>query len=330
MGTVVVTIHVDDIFGSSSSSKASKLFFQQLSEVFPDGIKLNEGKLLEYLGRQLDFSKKGTLVISMPRYVSDCLNGIRGVNRTPAEPNLFRVDTDSALLNDSEREEFHSMVAKLLYLAISFRHDLLVPVTFLCSRVQFPTKQDEKKLLRVRRYLNGTKDFKLHLCPTGSQVSVSIDASHQVWDDHRGHAGIVIMVGGAVVYARSMRQKVHSNSSTESEILAVSAKFSEALWVLQFMEDLPSSTDPNCHPPGPILLEQDNQSTIQLYEKGTAQRGKSKHIQARHFWIYSLIGDGTVRLVYVSTDKIVADIMTKALPYDIFMQHVKRLGFVQG
>jgi hypothetical protein len=53
-------------------------------------------------------------------------------------------------------------------------------------------------------------------------------------------------------------------------------------------------------------------------------------IQARHFWIYHLIDQGVVRLVYVSTDKIVADVLTKALSYDIFMQHVRKLGFVKG
>ena len=329
-GVVIIALHVDDIFGTASSDKASELFFQQLNKVFPDGIKLSQGDKLNYLGREIDFSKPGSMIVSMQKYVEDCTRGVSGVNKTPADLNLFRVDEKSELLTEDVKEEFHSTVAKLLYLAMAFRADISVAVSFLCSRVQSPTQQDMKKLLRVQRYLNSTKNYKQHLEPNGLQVSVSIDASHQAWDDLRGHSGIVLMIGGAVVYARSLRQKSHSNSSTETEILAVSQKFSEALWLLQFLEDLPLGAGEGVgSTPGPILLEQDNQSTIQLYEKGTAQRGKSKHIQARHFWIYHLIEQGVVRLVYVSTDKIVADVLTKALSYDIFMQHVKKLGFVK-
>ena len=93
-------------------------------------------------------------------------------------------------------------------------------------------------LLGVRNLRNFTQQLE----PKGEKVSVSVDASHQIWHDMRGHTEIAIGTGGAIVYARSLRQKIRSVSSTETEIVAVSQMFSEPLWFMQFLEDLPPSS----------------------------------------------------------------------------------------
>jgi hypothetical protein len=160
LGVIIVTIHVDDLFGIASSTKASEEFFSKLNSIFPDGIKLNDGDKLNYLGRELDFSESGVLIVSMPKHTEDCLQGVKGVAKTPADENLFKVDPKSELLTASEKEEFHTHVAKLLYLTIAMRYDLGVSVSFLTSRVQNPTKEDWSKLMRVKKYLNGTKKLK--------------------------------------------------------------------------------------------------------------------------------------------------------------------------
>ena len=50
---------------------------------------------------------------------------------TPAKGNLFDVDSESPLLEGEELDTFKSIVAKLLYVAISARLDMLLPVVFL-------------------------------------------------------------------------------------------------------------------------------------------------------------------------------------------------------
>ncbi len=44
-----------------------------------------------------------------------------------------------------EKEYFHSMVAKLLYLAKRVRPDTLTAISFLATRVREPTEQDLAK-----------------------------------------------------------------------------------------------------------------------------------------------------------------------------------------
>ena len=65
-----------------------------------------------------NFEQLGRVVISMEGFIKDLLDDcieIVGVSRTPADDNLFKIDLDSPLLKDKERERFHSLTAKLLY-----------------------------------------------------------------------------------------------------------------------------------------------------------------------------------------------------------------------
>jgi hypothetical protein len=75
---------------------------------------------------------------------------------TPAKKDLFEIDESSKRLPKVESEVFHSVVAKLLYVALRARPDILLPVSFLCTRVAISTTQDQLKLLRLLEYLNGT------------------------------------------------------------------------------------------------------------------------------------------------------------------------------
>ena len=77
----------------------------------------------------------------------------------PAKGNLFDVDGESPLLEGKEFETFQSRVAKLPYVAIRARLDMLLPVAFLCTRVTKSTKQDQMKLKRVLEYVKGRIDL---------------------------------------------------------------------------------------------------------------------------------------------------------------------------
>ena len=66
-----------------------------------------------------DFSVPGSVSIRMDGYTEDFLREYKvvGVAATPAKTGLFDIDATSQQLDDAGKEEFHSRVAKLLYLA---------------------------------------------------------------------------------------------------------------------------------------------------------------------------------------------------------------------
>ncbi len=62
---------------------------------------------------------------------------------SPAMGDLFTIPDGSELLDGEERDAFHTVVAKVLFIAKRVRPDLLAPVSFLSGRVQDPTKSDQ-------------------------------------------------------------------------------------------------------------------------------------------------------------------------------------------
>ena len=116
---------------------------------------------------------------------------------TPAPGHLLVSSKNDQLLNDTHREKFHSMVAKILYIAKRTHPDILLPVNFLCTRVQNPNMGDYLKLVRALRYLYGTGDDSLILTMNQAidekiSLHVYIDASYGVHDDQKSHSGMVI------------------------------------------------------------------------------------------------------------------------------------------
>jgi hypothetical protein len=92
------------------------------------------------------------------------------VKLLPGAKATFTVNEESVLLVEEERKGFHSMTAKLLYLAERARPDILKVVSFLCTRVQAATEEDQSKLACIIGYLKGTQDRTLLLWTQGQCV----------------------------------------------------------------------------------------------------------------------------------------------------------------
>ena len=85
---------------------------------------------------QLELREEGTMV-DMSFYVKQLLEGKNFTEApSPSTKRTFEVDKGSPLLSDKEKKNFHSTVAKLLFMAKRARPDLLTVVSFLCTRVQ--------------------------------------------------------------------------------------------------------------------------------------------------------------------------------------------------
>ena len=124
----------------------------------------------------------------MEGYVEDLLNasGVNSMAATPALENLFDTTKNPELLNDEDMENFHSLVAKLLYLSKRVRPDLLLVTNFLSTRVSCPTIGDMEKLNRALRYLHSTQDFGINIDVNSNlHVIAYVDASYAVHKDFK-------------------------------------------------------------------------------------------------------------------------------------------------
>ena len=136
--TIGVCFHVDDGLATSNSLTDLKKLEQELKSEYGENMTVQYGEQHEYLGMFLDVSSGKYCEMTMSKYIDDLVSdvGVDGERAadSPASTALFDTPT-SELLCEKDRELFHRHVARLLYLATRVRPDVLLAVTFLCSRV---------------------------------------------------------------------------------------------------------------------------------------------------------------------------------------------------
>jgi hypothetical protein len=123
---------------------------------------VTQGKEHVFLGMNISFHENGTTSIKMKEYIKEAIayfgEAITRFATTPAKKNLFEIDEDSGELSHDDRETFHSVVAKLLYVSKRGQLDIQLAIAFLCTRVSCSTEKDWLKLKRVLEYLQGMLD----------------------------------------------------------------------------------------------------------------------------------------------------------------------------
>jgi hypothetical protein len=311
---LTVAIYVDDLFCSCVDETQLEWLANVLTEEYKE-LSIHRGDMHSYLGHTLDFgSVPGKVKLTMEGYISDLLRlyNVRGTASTPATSTLFEIDGESTKLEDQLREDFHSCVAKLLYLAKRVRPDLLTAVSFLTTRVNEATEQDGEKLDRVLRYLNATPEMGMILDATKDLcVLAYVDASFAVHTDYKSRTGGVITLGKGAVWFNSSKQKLVSKSSTEAELIGLSDVLSQVIWTRDFLVS-------QGYDMRPAKVFQDNLSTMALAEKGGSTAQRTRHIGIRYFFVKDRIDSGEIMLEHLGTTEMIADMLTKPLQGDLF------------
>jgi len=146
----VVILDIPGVF-LQTDHRVIKTVVQRLKEVYGKiaPLTISTGKVHEYLGMEIDYSKKSKVTYSQYDYINEILfseskyKDMQGESPTPASPHLFQNDDEAAvLLPEDQADLFHHYVAQLLFLCKRARPDLPTAVAFLCTRVKAPKKHD--------------------------------------------------------------------------------------------------------------------------------------------------------------------------------------------
>jgi Reverse transcriptase (RNA-dependent DNA polymerase) len=310
-----IRYHVDDVKSSTVDSKVHDAFEVWLNDMYGSitPVKVHRGKVHDYLGMTFDYSQPGKVIVDMKEYVSNMLDEFsvkfqpEDTAPTPARNDLFAAGIGEAL-NTAEREEFHTFVAKGLFLCKRARPDIHPAIAVLCSRVKDPKRSDWDKLVHMMMYLNGTRDEVLTLSANNELVvKWWVDASFGVHPDLKSHTGAVMSLGTGAVVTLSRKQKLNTRSSTEAELVGADDAMTMVLWTKLFLEAQGYKVQKN-------VLYQDNKSAMLLEGNGKRSSGqRTRAINIRYFFITDQVEKGNVVVEYCPTDEMVGDFMTKPL-----------------
>jgi hypothetical protein len=306
--------HVDDLKISHVDSKVVDHVIDMLEDEFGKETPMNKsrGKVHDYLGMILDFSKSGEVTVDMVNYIktiiSEMPKDMKGTAKTPAPSHLFVVNDNPVPLSKEKADVFHRMVMQLLYLCQRGRPDVRTAISFLCRRTNAPDEDDYKKLARVMQYLQATLYLKLVLSADGfGIIRWWVDAAYGVHYDMKGQTGGTLSMGKGSVYSYAAAQKLVARSSTEAEVIGVDDLMPQMMWTGYFLKAQ-----------GVVVVDtvlyQDNKSSILLEKNGRASSGKrTRHINIRFYFVADCVDNGELSIEHCPTEDMVADYFTKPL-----------------
>eukprot|EP00877_Chromochloris_zofingiensis_P013960 jgi/Chrzof1/8818/Cz03g25200.t1 len=184
--------------------------------------------------------------------------------------------------------------------------DLAFSVGALARYMSCPTTVHWQAAKGVLRYLGGTLDYGITFGSDSNGLIGYCDADYAGDTDTRKSTSgyMFILHGGAITWS-SKRQATVAASTTEAEYMAAAAAVKEALWLRTLLSELQLDIDN-------ITIMADNQSAIKLLRNPISSM-RTKHIDVAYHFARERVVRKEVVFRFVSTENMVADIMTKAL-----------------
>jgi hypothetical protein len=278
---------------------------------------VTRGKVHSFLGMSFTFNKDTTVTISMKEYVQQCITEshlhVARKAASPAKKDLFEINKSLSMVPKDQADTFHSVVAKLLFVSLHGRPDILLAVSFLCTRVSKATTQDQQKLQRLLEYLNGTLDLTLTIGADDlNSIYTWVNASYAVQPNIKSHTGGVMSMGAGGIVCKSTKQKLNKKSSTEADLVGATDYIPNTIWSKKVLEAQGHNITTN-------FFEQDNVSAIRIEKNGRASAGKqSSHIDIRYFFMKDRLKTDGIDIRHCPTEQMLADFFTKPLQGSLF------------
>ncbi|XP_019256318.1 PREDICTED: uncharacterized protein LOC109234708, partial [Nicotiana attenuata] len=181
------------------------------------------------------------IVISQRKYALDILEetgmiGCRPVD-TPMDPNSKLLPGQGEPLRDPAR--YRRLVGKLNYLTVT-RPNISFPVSVVSQFMDSPCDSHWDAVVRILRYIKSAPGKGLLFEDRGHEQIVGY--SDADWEespsDRRSTSGYCVLVGGNLVYWKSMKQNVVARSSVEAEYRAMAMATCELIWIKQLLKEL--------------------------------------------------------------------------------------------
>lgn len=347
-GAHYLCLHVDDVLSIAPSIRQRDKLKRELSKEFQ--LKVQEGAKINYLGLviQIDYKKK-KISVTQSGFVQELINKFLGGDKakgrgnkiktvkTPASLSLFDREDDKQ--EKCDQKKYLSIVMSLMFLARMTRVDILLPVTYLATKSSSPTVAHYKKTLRILKYIKQTSNHGLVFRGNGDssmipEVKVYADASHLTHNDGKGHSGILITINGTVVMSRSVKQKSAARSSTEAELIALEEATTYVKWIRELIWTLIGNNDKRRRNTigkmarflnTPTIVYQDNKSAIHM-ATNPSKFSRTKHMLGKLAYIRDRIAKGDIKLTYLPTGIMLADILTKPMSEKQILNLIRRMG----
>ena len=321
---IAIILYVDDllIFGPNL------LIILELKKLLQQDFLMKDlGQATSYLGLRINQDHANQIItIDQESYIHDAVKKFQLENaktaRTPLPSSATYVKNPNEATPEL-RTKYQSLIGTLLYIMLGSRPDIAYHVTRLSRYNSNPSEHHYNAAIYILKYLKGTAHYKLKY--DGKSNSGLIGYSDSTWadnvDNRHSTSGCVFFLANGPISWQSRCQDTVALSSTEAEYMEITEAARQCAWLRTFEQEIGFTIDD----PTPICS--DNQGAIFITHEPVVQR-RSKHIDIRFHYIREFVEEAQAKILYVPTEEMVADTLTKALPYESFNRHRIKLGLI--
>lgn len=313
-------VYVDDIILAGNDTSACQLFKEYLNACFR--IK-DLGQLKYFLGIEVARGPKG-LFLCQRKYaleiVEEC--GLLGGKPTasPLAENHKLALASGNFFDDPT--QYRRLIGRLIYLTIT-RPDLSYAVHVLSQFMHAPRAEHFQAACRVLRYIKGSPGLGILLrADSALQVYAFCDSDWGACPlTRRSLTGFFVTLGGSPVSWKTKKQATVSRSSAEAEYRSMAVATSELVWLKTLLASL------GVFPTQAMKLFCDSQAAIHI-AKNPVFHERTKHIDIDCHFVRERLVRRDLVLSYLPSRQQPADLFTKALGIQQFLQLRSKLGMI--
>jgi hypothetical protein len=306
-----MSIHVDDFYVIYNDNDFADKLMDRLKREY-GVITRKADDVISYLGMQVTKDRDGTVTLTQPGYVDSIMKDLGLDENSPGVDTPYEVKEYKKTGDDDpvSKHDYLELLGKINYLAVLTRGDILYALSRCAQRCSKPTRGDMNRLKRVCRYVNCTRHVGLIFVKDNKiELRCYVDGSHGCYEDGKGHFGYCFSLGpdDGCFYARSQKMKIVTLSSFETEYVAICEAVTEIVHLRNLLEDIGFRQE------DPSIVYEDNQSVIAAIS-GKMNHQRTKHINIKYQYTREQAKQGVITVKYLETERMTADLLTKALP----------------
>jgi hypothetical protein len=279
-------------------------------------------------GRQLWLCQDSYIEKITNRYYKPTNNRIIGTPLPTEKIEANEYESTAANVHLYQQE-----VGSINFATTMTRIDTAFATTTLSRYLTNPSDTHLALANRVLGYLEATKSYAQEY-NTSSPLDLRVLSDASFADDigRKSSQGFIIMLGGNPFMWKASKQSTVTTSTTEAELLALTDAGKEAmLWkrgINDILQYLPTGKD------YPVISTDiqsycDNTQTIRLLTKPIAEmQTKLRHVDIQHHWARQSVQNGLMKVSWMSTNDMIADLLTKPLTNDKTAEFRRKLGLV--
>lgn len=312
---VILAAYVDDLLLAYSTDSILKSVQEMLKSKFE---MKDLGKPQQLIGFEIQ-ENKDSVQINQAKYIDKVLEKFNMVHCkpvvTPIEPNL-----KLELKEPCSDLPYQNLIGSLMFIAVATRPDIMYAVSYLSQFNKSHGEEHFRCAKRVLRYLKGTKTYAIVYKKTGKDMFGMADADWASCTlNRKSYTGYCFKFGNSPVSWESQKQKTTAMSTAEAEYLALTEAAKQAIHLKALLNHIANNEQQE------MLLYSDSQAALAICKNDVRSR-KTRHMDLRVHFLKECAEIHHIKMEYMETGAMEADLLTKGLPGPRLKKLVQGLG----